>query len=44
VIQTVAGRTVKAEETNQVMIEEPVDLTPGIIDGDGDFMSHHYDV
>jgi hypothetical protein len=44
VIETIAGRTVKAEETNQVTIEEPVDLMPDIIDGDGDFMLYHYDV
>jgi hypothetical protein len=43
VIETVVGRTVKAEETSRITIEEPIDLTLGIIDGNGDFMLYHYD-
>lgn len=41
VIEVVPGRTISSDEAKG--IPEPIDLTLGILDGDGDFMVYHYE-
>ena len=43
VIETVAERKAEVEETARLTVHEPIELTLGVIDGDGDFMLYHFD-